>query len=93
MKGGKREGAGRPKGRKNKATQERMAGFIAGGETPLEFMLRIMRDPTAEHKRREAMAQASAPYIHPRLASTEVIGDKDRPLEHKLKIEFVRPGE
>ena len=83
---------GRPKGSKNKATHERLAAIAAGGLTPLEYMLGIMRDPSVEHKRREAMAQASAPYVHARLASTEVKGDADKPIIHKLKIEFVPAG-
>lgn len=90
MKGGKRTGAGRPKGHKNKATQERLSGIVATGLTPLEYMLNVMRDPTVDHQRRQAMAQASAPYVHPRLASTEISGNAEKPLEHKLKIEFVR---
>ena len=84
---------GRPKGSKNKATNKRLAEIVAGGLTPLEYMLAVVRDPAVEYRRRDAMAQASAPYIHPRLASTEVIGDPDKPIEHKLRIEFVRPGE
>lgn len=36
---------------------------------PLEYMLRVMRDPTADEKRRDAMAQAAAGYIHPKLSS------------------------
>ena len=83
---------GRPKGSKNKATHERLAAIIAGGLTPLEYMLNVMRDPSAEHKRREAMAQASAPYIHPRLTSAEITGNEDKPVVHKLKIEFVPAG-
>ena len=93
MKGGKREGAGRPKGAKNKSTEERMAALLEGGETPLEYMLRVLRDPATEHKRRDDMARGAAPYIHPRLATTEISGNSDKPIAHKLTIEFVRPGE
>ena len=31
--------------------------------------------------------------VLPDLTSTELIGNADKPIEHKLKIEFVRPGE
>ena len=31
--------------------------------------------------------------VLPDLNSTEISGDPSKPLEHKLKIEFVRPGE
>ena len=93
MKGGKREGAGRPKGRQNNSTQERMAALLDSGETPLEYMLRVLRDPATDHKRRDDMAKGAAPYLHPRLAQTEISGNADKPIAHKLKIEFVRPGE
>jgi hypothetical protein len=35
-------------------------------ETPLEYMLRVMRDPSADDARRDAMAKAVLPYIHAR---------------------------
>jgi hypothetical protein len=43
----------------------------ASGETPLEYMLRVMRDVTVEHSRRDEMAKAAAPYLHPRLQAIE----------------------
>ncbi len=78
---------GRPKGRKNIDRAE----LIKGGITPLEYMLSVVRDPAVEYRRRDQMAQAAAPYLHPRLASTEITGDADKPIQHKLRIEFVRP--
>jgi hypothetical protein len=45
--------------------------IAASGETPLEYMLRVMRDTKADTHRRDEMAKAAAPYIHPRLASIE----------------------
>ena len=41
----------------------------AGGEMPLDHMLAVMRDPNAEPHRRDAMAKAAAPYLHPQLAA------------------------
>jgi hypothetical protein len=43
-----------------------------GGETPLGYMLRVMRDSTADSARRDEMAKAAAPYIHAKLVATEV---------------------
>jgi hypothetical protein len=40
-------------------------------ETPLDYMLRIMRDPTADNARRDAMAKAACVYINTRTAGTE----------------------
>jgi hypothetical protein len=38
-------------------------------ETPLEYMLRVMRDPSADDARRDAMAKAALPYLHARPTS------------------------
>lgn len=42
---------------------------------PLEYMLRVMRDETAEEKRRDQMAMGAAAYLHPRLQTTEHKGE------------------
>ena len=62
---------GRKKGSLNKVSSEMKAAIAASGETPLEYMLRVMRDTKADTHRRDDMAKAAAPYIHPRLASIE----------------------
>jgi hypothetical protein len=41
------------------------------GLTPLEYMLAVLRDENADTERRDEMAKAAAPYIHPRLSSIE----------------------
>jgi hypothetical protein len=71
INGGKRPGAGRPPGAINKRTQETIEAVAASGETPLEYMTRIYRDPTVDHARRDDMAKAAAPYVHPKLATTD----------------------
>jgi hypothetical protein len=49
---------------------------------PLEYMLRVMRDHTADEKRRDAMAQAAAAFIHPKLSSiTGTFSHKHEPSE------------
>ena len=70
--GGKRPGAGRKAGSPNRASQERQERIAATGQTPLDYMIAVMRDETQPPERRDDMAKASAPYVHPRLASTEV---------------------
>ena len=44
---------------------------VAGseGEMPLDYMIRVMRDPTTEPHRRDAAAKAAAPNLHPQLAA------------------------
>jgi hypothetical protein len=70
-RGGKRPGAGRKKGVQNNKTaalkQAQLAVASNSGETPLEYMLRVMRDPEIETKRRDKMAEAAAPFVHHRL--------------------------
>lgn len=67
-RGGARPGAGRKPGSKVQATKQALEAAGAG-EMPLEYMLRVMRDHTADEKRRDAMAQAAAAFIHPKLSS------------------------
>jgi hypothetical protein len=74
-KGGKRPGAGRPKGCKNRKTEERLEHLkllAAAGITPLEYMLATLRDPKEEPDRRLDAAKSAAPYVHPRLAQTDI---------------------
>jgi hypothetical protein len=59
---------GRPKGSRNKRTHALIEAAEAGGELPLDYMLRVMRDTAASAKRRDEMARAAAPYLHARLA-------------------------
>lgn len=79
-RGGTRPGAGRKAGVPNKATQQRQEEVAASGATPLDYMLRVMRDDTISPDRRDDMAKASAPYVHPKLASVQHKGDPDNPI-------------
>jgi hypothetical protein len=79
MATGKKTG-GRRKGTPNKATSVKFAEIAATGETPLDYMLRVMRDKTIEHDRRDKMAAACAPYVHPKLASLEHSGKDGEPI-------------
>lgn len=79
-RGGKREGAGRKPGSANNRSREIADKAMAEGITPLEFMLAVMRDETAEQAARMDAAKSAAPYVHPRLAAVEHSGDKDAPV-------------
>ena len=81
---------GRKKGTPNKATLVREQELAAGGELPLDYMLRVMRDPAAENSRRDDMAKAAAPFVHHRLATVQPSGDADKPIRSLVRIEFVR---
>jgi hypothetical protein len=69
--GGKRPGAGRPKGAKSAKTLEIARKAIESGLTPLEYMMDILRDVNQPTELRFEAAKSAAPYIHPRLAHIE----------------------
>ena len=79
--GGKRAGAGRKPGVPNKANAERQAEIAASGVTPLEYMLDVLRNPVADEKRRDWAAKEAAPYVHPKLAATELTGKGGGPIQ------------
>lgn len=74
MKGGKREGSGRPKGVPNKATAKKREEVAASGLMPVDYMLSVMRDERQEDSARMDAAKAVAPYLHPKLANIEHTG-------------------
>jgi hypothetical protein len=47
------------------AAKAQAAAAGVDGEQPLDYLLRIMRDPTTEPHRRDAAAKAAAAYCHP----------------------------
>ena len=60
-----RKTGGRRKGSKNVMTAAIKQDIsAAGGELPLAYMLRVMRDEDAPAERRDYMARAAAPYLH-----------------------------
>jgi hypothetical protein len=71
-RGGARSGAGRKPGAPNKASAERQKAIEESGLTPLEYMLSVLRDTDQSMENRCWAAEKAAPYVHPRLASTEV---------------------
>lgn len=91
-KPGERRG-GRKPGVPNKATQERQAEVAASGLTPLDYMLTIMRDEEANPARRDEMAKAAAPYVHPKLAAVEHTGKDGGDIKIVARVvrEIVRP--
>jgi hypothetical protein len=88
-----RKSGGRQKGARNRATEEARAAAAATGVLPLDYMLSVMRDPAAEHKRRDAMAMAAAPYLHSRLTAIDakLTPAASEPSDNKLVVEFVLP--
>lgn len=87
---------GRPKGSLNKANAEAVEAARETGEMPLDYMLRVMRDPLADEKRRDAMANSAAPYLHQKLVPTDKatveIGTSTDGNQIKHIVRFVVPG-
>ena len=82
---------GRQKGTPNKFPAEVQAAVAATGETPKDYMLRVMRDETVDYARRDAMAKAVAPYCHPHLTSVAMTDPTGQhPATLKVQVEFVR---
>lgn len=80
-RGGNRPGAGRKRGSPNKASIARQKQVAEGGQTPLEYMLRVMRDSRTNGERRDRMAVAAAPYVHPKLANMQHTGRNGGPIQ------------
>lgn len=65
-RGGARPGAGRKIGQATKMNAQAKKAALAGGITPLQYMLNVMRNSRADTKRRDDMAKAAAPFCHTR---------------------------
>ncbi len=57
-----------------------------GGESPVDYMLRVMRDPKAGAKRRDTMAKSATPYVHAKPpAKKKRSGGSDTALKRRLE--------
>jgi len=74
--GGARPGAGRKAGGANKLSREAYERAQEGGELPLDFLLRVMRDDNSDEARRIDCAKAAAPYVHPKRAPIDGDGNE-----------------
>src|SRR5215469_11337348 len=88
--GGKRQGAGRKPGSASQKTREIANQAAKVGLTPLQYMLGVLRDDTADPDRRNRMAVAAAPYIHARLAAIETKVETVGQIEAKITFEEQR---
>lgn len=52
------------------------AADAPAGDTPLGYMIEVMNDPNADEARRDKMAIAAAPFMHPRMADNR-FGKRD----------------
>ena len=73
-RGGSRPGAGRPRKpsvRFDKVPKDIQAEAKSEGMSPLEYMLKVMRNPEADQQRRDRMAVSAAPFCHARVADVK----------------------
>lgn len=88
MRGGKRTGAGRPRGRKNERTLKEKEALAASGLSPLDYMLSVMRNKKAPQDTRLTAAKSAAPYMHRALKSVEHSGEGGGPIEYEVTLSF-----
>ena len=85
---------GRPRGSLNKRTQTLLEAAEAGGEMPLDFLLRLMRDPHSP--RRLEAAKAAAPFLHSKLSAIDAklssfAGNPSSETD-TIRVQFVLPS-
>ena len=67
----------KPRARRRKA--------VPAGDTPLDYMLKVMRDDEADQKRRDEMAKIAASYVHQKPSERPGAGAKGgRGVHHRL---------
>jgi hypothetical protein len=72
----------------SKRTLAKQAEIEAAGISPLDFMLRIMRDEGQDMDRRCDMAKAAGPYVHAKLSSV----DAKLEIDGQLVININKPA-
>ena len=94
-RGGKRPGAGRPVGAATRKTRALADQAAAEGLTPLEVMLRAMREHAEAGRWDEsaAVAKDAAPYLHPRLSSVDVRSQNEVTLHNVVADDPLTPEE
>lgn len=91
-RGGKRPGAGKPKGAKNKLTQgkegalEQAKAVLGDGLDPLTYMLQVMRSDAVEVDTRLEAAKSAAPYVHKKMPVDVSVDAKNFPLPPPLVL-------
>lgn len=75
--GGRRAGAGRKPKLANPSANP-LAPVADAGTTPLEYVLQLMRDESADHKRRDWAAATAAMYVHARATEATRLPPRQR---------------
>jgi hypothetical protein len=67
-----RKTGGRKRGTPNRRTIAQQE-IVASGMSPLDFLCAVYRDPKQSMTRRIEAAKCAAPYIHPRISTTDFV--------------------
>ena len=62
--------------------------LAASADSPLEYMLRVMRDPAVKPARRDAMARFVLPYLHRKQSAMDYDGGSEPPAEVSDATEY-----
>ena len=77
--------------------QAEVAAAVSANEglQPLEYMLQVMRDPSASEARRDMMAKAAAPYRHPQLQAVahKHLNADGTPIGPRVNLTIMQPSE
>ncbi len=89
--GGRRPGAGRPKGSIERFTSSNLKHFRERYPTsPLDHMMTVINAPPGTpgvtNARRDDMAKAAAPYLHQKLSSLELTGAEKGPEQYAMDL-------
>lgn len=79
-------GGGRKKGTPNRASAAREKEIARTGETPLQYLLRVMRDDKRPADERLNAAKFAAPYVHPKLVAVEHKGEGGGPIQMEYSM-------
>lgn len=71
-RGGRRPGAGRKPGSIDRDKKAMLKEIAESGLTPLEFLVKMYRNPNLEIERRIDAAKAACPYVHTRLQAIDI---------------------
>ena len=85
-RGGARIGAGRPKGALGYSRRAIHDAAQASGETPIAYMLRVMRDEKVPPSRRDRMAELAAPFFYSRMTPVPDISPEDAAAEAAAEV-------
>jgi hypothetical protein len=87
-----RKTGGRKKGTRNKRTVAQMEMDASiDGDTPLAYLLAILRDKRQPQERRMWAAVAAAPFMHSKLKSIEYRGEEGGPIKRTVVLTWGDP--